>query len=176
MNIQLKEIPWYEWYYSVTKNWDVYSHRKKKFICQVDNTHWYLQVHLCVNGIHKTYKVHRLVLYTFLWKSDLTVNHKDGNKKNNHISNLEYCTQKENVKHSYDVLWITRTIKQRKIWWDSCRKRFSKRIWQYDKNGSLIKNWHNANDTENEWFIPSCITKCCRNERKSHRNFTWKYL
>ena len=45
--------------------------------------------------------VHRLILVAFLGESSLVVNHKDGNKKNNKIENLEYCTYSENSKHSF---------------------------------------------------------------------------
>lgn len=49
-----------------------------------------------------TIKVHRIIANTFLENKshiNLQVNHKDGNKLNNHINNLEYCTQSENFKH-----------------------------------------------------------------------------
>ena len=52
------------------------------------------------NHIRKDCKVHRLVLIAFTNKSEETVNHKDGNKTNNHISNLEWCTQAENNRHA----------------------------------------------------------------------------
>ena len=45
-------------------------------------------------------KVHRLVLEAFIGKSELPVNHKDFNPKNNYLENLEYITQRENVTHS----------------------------------------------------------------------------
>ena len=48
----------------------------------------------------KQYLIHRLVCEAFLWESKLTVNHKDFNKVNNTLNNLEYCTQKENILHS----------------------------------------------------------------------------
>ena len=54
---------------------------------------------------YKYYKVHRLVMYNFdkVFHPFLTdVNHKDGNKLNNHISNLEWCTRSYNIKHAYD--------------------------------------------------------------------------
>jgi hypothetical protein len=50
----------------------------------------------------KHYQVHRLVMTAFVGKSKLNVNHIDGNKRNNIITNLEYLTQKENIKHSID--------------------------------------------------------------------------
>lgn len=48
---------------------------------------------------NKTLYVHRLVATSFLGKSELDINHIDGDKLNNEISNLEYCTSKENHIH-----------------------------------------------------------------------------
>lgn len=65
----------------------------------------YYRVILCKNSIQRTYIVHRLVAIHFLDLpenyQELTVNHKDGNKTNNHPSNLEWVTQKDNNKHAY---------------------------------------------------------------------------
>jgi hypothetical protein len=54
---------------------------------------------------HKPYTrmVHRLVAATFMGESDLEVNHIDGNKTNNRISNLEYVSRSENIKHAYAI-------------------------------------------------------------------------
>lgn len=63
----------------------------------------YLRVMLTnINGIRKGFFVHRLVLATYLKESKLQVNHKDGNKKNNDLSNLEYVTNRQNVIHAID--------------------------------------------------------------------------
>lgn len=58
--------------------------------------------------IRKTMPVHRIVMHVFAGESRLTVNHKDGNKLNNHISNLEYLTAADNLKHSNEVLHTIR--------------------------------------------------------------------
>lgn len=58
----------------------------------------YLLVHLCTNGKRKCKKVHRLVAETFIKNeyNKIYVNHKDGNKQNNNVSNLEWVTPSEN--------------------------------------------------------------------------------
>jgi len=48
--------------------------------------------------------LHRLVLAAFVGPSELQCNHKDGDKSNNNLSNLEYCTCLENLRHCIDVL------------------------------------------------------------------------
>lgn len=62
----------------------------------------YKIVWFCVDGVRKAYPVHRLVAIAFLPNPDNKpqVNHKDGNKLNNEVSNLEWVTAKENVDHA----------------------------------------------------------------------------
>lgn len=68
---------------------------------QVTNSGYEL-VHLCKDGIRKAYTMHRLVAKTFIPNpyNKETVNHKDGNKLNNDIDNLEWNTLKENINHA----------------------------------------------------------------------------
>jgi len=65
------------------------------------NTRGYPSICLCSGNNKRTYKVHRLVLEAFVGKSDLQVNHKNGNKFDNRLENLEYCTGSENIQHAY---------------------------------------------------------------------------
>lgn len=76
-----------------------------------------LKTHFCNSGykkivLHngknkrKTYTIHRLVMLTFKPNEifeKATVNHKDGNKLNNNLDNLEWCTQKENLQHAFKI-------------------------------------------------------------------------
>ena len=59
--------------------------------------------YLCVNVDGETLKVHRLVATSFLpmERGKDQVNHKDGDKRNNCLSNLEWCTRGENIAHAY---------------------------------------------------------------------------
>jgi hypothetical protein len=55
---------------------------------------------------NKFIAVHRVVAYTYLGEPPLDkeeINHKDGNKLNNHVSNLEWCSRKENIRHAFDT-------------------------------------------------------------------------
>lgn len=71
----------------------------------------YETVCLKINGKRKNYSVHRLVALAFLGKSSLEVNHIDGKKNNNSVSNLQYCTRSENEKHA----WKTGLKKMRDV-------------------------------------------------------------
>jgi len=64
----------------------------------------YLCVHLTKNGKTKKKRIHRLLAEMFIPNPDNKpqVNHKDGNKYNNSLENLEWVTNGENVKHAYD--------------------------------------------------------------------------
>jgi len=72
---------------------------------QRKNGNGYLIVGLRVNDIQVTYRVHRLVAEAYLEKpfENATVNHIDGNKENNNVSNLEWISLKDNIIHSYKL-------------------------------------------------------------------------
>lgn len=64
----------------------------------------YYRFHLVLDGKLKGHLAHRLVMSAHVGESVLEVNHLDGNKLNNCLSNLEYCTRSENLRHAADVL------------------------------------------------------------------------
>lgn len=63
----------------------------------------YLMRNLSKNNMQTNYLIHRLVAQHFILNPDnkSCVNHKDGNKLNNHVFNLEWCSYSENIKHAY---------------------------------------------------------------------------
>lgn len=67
--------------------------------------HGYFALALCRNGVAQTHTVHKLVSRTFLGlrPSQMQVNHLDGDKLNNAVSNLEYCTPSENTRHAFET-------------------------------------------------------------------------
>jgi hypothetical protein len=79
---------------------------KETMLSMHPNNHGYMSVILCKNNKAKTTMVHRLVAETFIPNhgNKSEVNHLDGNKSNNCVSNLEWCTKEENMNHSRFVL------------------------------------------------------------------------
>lgn len=76
----------------------------------------YLKIELCKNSIRKSFSIHRLVAMAFI-DNDFNkeqVNHIDGNKLNNHFSNLEWVTAKENTIHAIKNGLRDASINQRK--------------------------------------------------------------
>ena len=72
-----------------------------KILKSNQNSRGYLVLGLCVNGKYKTKTVHRLVVEAFLGRKKDEINHKDLNKANNYLTNLEYSTRRANVNHYF---------------------------------------------------------------------------
>lgn len=99
----MKNIKGYEGVYLVTQDGKVWSNRSQRFIgSDVKNS--YTIVDLRKNNKQNIKTVHRLVAEAFIPnpKNLREVNHKDGNKHNNHISNLEWVSSAQNTKHGWD--------------------------------------------------------------------------
>jgi hypothetical protein len=103
--IQIKTIPEFP-EYLVSSDGKIYS-RKRSLIpteLKLDtNKFGYGQITLFNGAIKMKKRVHRLVAEAFIPRTTDTfvVNHKDGNKQNNHVDNLEWCSQSDNIKHAY---------------------------------------------------------------------------
>ena len=108
----------------------------------------YLLINLrLTKGVRTVHKIHRLVMEHFVGPSELTVNHKDGDKQNNDLSNLEYLTIKENTIHAYET--GLNPTKEFRIYKHSTRKGFEIR-----QNGKYIKYFTNGEDAKG--FIDEC--------------------
>lgn len=93
----------FEGQYMVNQNGDIYSAKKKIIRKPVLGNNGYYHVMLKSNGIRKSFMVHRIVAMAFIANPDnkKTVNHKDGNKLNNNVSNLEWCSLQDNIAHGF---------------------------------------------------------------------------
>lgn len=106
----MKEIKGYEGLYEIDEEGNIFSIPRKgtvkykRKILSRTNKYGYKQVVLTKNNISKTYLVHRLVAETFIDNPNNfpQVNHINGIKTDNRISNLEFCTKSYNTKHAFD--------------------------------------------------------------------------
>lgn len=154
------------------------------------------------DGKKITMFVHRLVALVFLPKIDgkTLVNHKDGNKNNNFVENLEWCTSRENVHHAINTgllktkaghvlpkhkkmlpeelhkLQITILNKNRKQANQRAKELFSKKINQCDLQGNFIKTWNSTREIERKLgFAHSHIGNVCKQKRKTAYGYIWRY-
>lgn len=108
-----KEIKNYEGLYEISSKGRVKSLarisgscvRKERLLKLNTTKDGYSFVSLSKDSKQKSFRIHRLVAEAFIPNPDNkeTVNHKDGDKSNNHIENLEWATREENIQHSYDL-------------------------------------------------------------------------
>ena len=82
----------------------IFDTKRNVFVAQNMSKRGWLKCHIWKGGKRITCHVHRLIMMAFCGKSTLTVNHKDGNKSNNHLDNLEYMSVQEQNRHRSYVL------------------------------------------------------------------------
>lgn len=161
--------------YSVTDDGRIFSLNynstgKKKELKQKENTQGYKHVRLSKNGKSKTIPVHRIVALSYLPNPDnlQAVNHKDENKTNNMVGNLEWCSIK------YNNTYGTRLERVSKIQLN--RKDLSKQVKQFKKDGVFLKEYPSTNEVERQTgFDQSNISKCCKGKYKSAYGYIWRY-
>lgn len=138
----------------------------------------YPTVVLRKNNKGKTTKVHRLVAETFIPNPNNLpqVNHKSGLKNENYVSNLEWISASENMKHAYKTGLKKITDKQKKIVSDYCKNYRLIKVNQYSLDGKYIRTWKSIKEAGTTLNI-SCskICECCKNKRNKTGNYIWKY-
>lgn len=119
-------------------------------------------------GVGKWKKVHRLVAEAFIPNKNEYpfVNHKDENKNNNAVDNLEWCTASYN--NTYGENAPVKKMKEAR----------AKAVVQYSLTGEYIATYQSATEAQRKTNInQSNISKCCRNEKnyKTAGNYIWKF-
>ena len=138
--------------------------KKGRILKPMKDNNGYLKVRLCNGEKSKTFNLHRLVAELFIPNPNnyKEVNHKDENKTNNVVTNLEWCDRKYNM--TYNNGQKRRVIKRLKP------------ILQYTLDGEFVREWKSAKQAEREGgFNSTCICQCCKGHIKYHKGFRWSY-
>lgn len=163
-----RDIKDYEGLYQVSDDGRVWSvikdkNRRGGILKATKTKGGYLQVGLSNNGVKKTY-IHRLVAEAFIPNPlNLTdVNHKNEDKTDNSVENLEWCD------HKYNCNYGTRNKR--------CVEKQSKPVLQYSLVGTFIREWSSIGDVQRQLgYCKGHISKCCLGRIKTAYGFIWKY-
>ena len=183
-----KDIFWYKWIYQISVFWRLRSLNREYELCwnwwnkyirkkkwqlvkwNLNKKHWYIIYHLR-NKKRKAFPWHILVANNFIINPENKpqVNHINWIKTCNFAWNLEWCTSKENISHSENVLWNLNLFKTN-------NPNPKRKVNQYDLQWRFIKVWNSMMEIEKELFFHhSNIWACCRGIHKQAYNFIWKF-
>ena len=181
---QWKDIVGYENEYQINQFGEIRtlkdSPKLKKYDVlkpQISKRNGYVYQMLYKNGKEKLLRVHRLVAMAFLPNPNNLpqVNHKDGNKQNNSVDNLEWCEQSYNMKHAYKNGLQIPSENQRKAIINT-NKLKQKKVCQI-KDGEIINTFSGISEASRQTKISiSCISRCCNLKRKSTNGYEWRFL
>ena len=158
-----KSIKGYEELYEVSNCGNICTKTKNKLFKLNKNSRGYIVVTFTKNKIEKSYSVHRLVAEAFIPNPENKpqVNHINGDKTDNRVENLEWCTQSENQIHCFK---------------NNLQKRNNKKVIQYDINNNLIRVWDSLKEAAEQLNINhSKISLVCRGKRKTTGGYIWRY-
>lgn len=156
--------------YTIDLDGNVFSIRSGKNI-KPYIANGYLKVDLYDNYKRRKVYIHQLMGECFhagSYFKGAIINHKDGNRKNNSVNNIEWCTYSQNNKHAYEVLG--RVCPPRAKGSESCHARA---IVQIGKSGDIIKTHGSITEAIN--IFGSGVEKVLYGKRKTAYGFKWEY-
>ena len=137
----------------------------------------YRRVSLCRKSKKYRTTVHRLVAMHFLENklNKVAVNHKDGNKLNNCVDNLEWCTNSENIRHAFKL--GLKKANNPMVGRFGAQNSKSIPIVQMSLNDEIIKIFPCAMEVKRQLkFVPSYISKCANRGGKIAYGFKWRRI
>lgn len=147
---------------------------KEKLLKPCVNKIGYYVVVLYKNKNKRSHLLHRLIAEAFIPNPENKpqINHIDGNKMNYNISNLEWCTQSENMIHAFKngLEKPNKPMLNRK----GNKNPLSKKVIQFDLNNNFINEYNSYTEATNITKI-NHIGDCCNGKLKTAGGFIWKY-
>lgn len=159
----MAQIKGYEGLYDISEKGVITNIKTGNILSGNVNSYGYLVVRLTKNRESKDHKIHRLLAKTFIPNPNnfSVVNHIDGNKLNNSLENLEWCSRAMNNTHAREILNIDYSIKP---------------VVQSTLDGRVIAIWSSA--TIASTFVngnPQLISACCTGTATSAYGYLWEY-
>ena len=151
--------------YEVNQLGEIRHKKRQKILKPRDNNGGYQYVNFKINGKNTNFAVHRIVANAFIPNPNgyTEVNHKDYNKKNNCVDNLEWVSSSQNKQHSY--------LKQEN------KKSRGKAVNQYTKEGIFLKTFNSVSDAAKELgCCVAAISNCCLGRTKTSQGFQWSFV
>ena len=158
--------------YAVNECGDVYSVRYKKVLKSKANKAGYYIRDFYADGTRNFLRVHRIVAELFIPNPDNLpcVNHIDGDKMNNHVSNLEWCTHSHNNKHAIGTGLRTPNIQ---VAIDATKKR----VKATDITTGLQTEFESARKAgEVLGCNYRCISLCCQGKQRTHKGYAFSFI
>lgn len=170
-----KDIKGYEGLYQVSNLGRVKNLKTNYLLKENTSFGLYKMVALCVRYKKRLFSIHRLVAQAFIPNplNKKEVNHLDGNKYNNNVSNLEWATRKENAQHAIKMGLQTKEQLAKAV--SSMTAKTRKPILQI-KDGKVVKEYESARQASRmNNFCISAICHCANGKYKSMYGYEWRY-
>jgi hypothetical protein len=164
--------------YIIHKN-GVVTSSNGKCLKQYQTPNGYLQVSIKINGKYTKKLVHRLVAEKYIPNNENKpcVNHKDGNKHNNNVDNLEWCTYSENELHSHRVLGKKTEAEHLRKMRNIHIKKSSKKVMQTTIEGQFVNVFESMAEASKKTGISQGnISECCHNKRRKAGGYLWNFV
>lgn len=151
--------------YEVNSKGEIRHKIRKHILKPRSNKGGYMYVNFKVNGKNTNFAVHRIVANAFLPNPNgyIEVNHKDYDKTNNCLENLEWVSSSTNKRHAF--------LKQ------GNRDSRAKGVNQFSKDGKFIKTFSSVTEAAKEMnCCVSAISNCCLGRTKTSQGFRWSFI
>lgn len=156
------DVVGYEGLYKINRQGKVVRIKDNKVMGEYKDRAGYIFCKLTKNGVGRTELKHRLIAKAFIPNPNNLpeINHKDENKENNSIENLEWCDRKYNMNYG------------------TCVKRASrkkeKKVCCYDMNLNLVKVYNSIKETSKDGYEPKHVSDVALRKRRTHKNMIWR--